>query len=206
MSLLKIGQVKTEQTIMGEAANPYYSFSGTLETTIYNDITSNSKWMTVGQTTYDYLFCRGQVISWTAVNSFSALTTEEKTIAAKHFAVSKEDRDTILSDTDQQDAWGSFVTKSRITRDNRWKEAKSYISYLLPMEDSINMGIKTTELTNNYIVYGIESLTEDGTNGLFDWIENTGMYSGGTGFSGQTYWTQEYQDNLSSLLRNGYKL
>ena len=94
-----------------------------------------------------------------------------------------------------------FLTN--LTRKKRWHAAKGYISFTLPLADSIDLGKKTNELSNEYIIYGIEDYASDGVAGLFDWLENTNIYSGGTGYSGQTYWTQTDQDKMMSILRDG---
>jgi hypothetical protein len=205
MSLLKIGEIKNKPTMIGESSNPYYVFSDSLDTNLYYDITSNVNWFKIGMSNYDYLFCRNQVMVRTAVIGFSALTTDEKKIAAKHYSVGTTERAEVFSDGENQDNWALFVENAHKCREKRWNLGKSYISYVLPTLDSIDMAEKTDTLSHNYIVYGIEEKSVDGATGLFDWVENTADYSGGTGFSGQTYWTQEYQDNLSSILRNGYK-
>jgi hypothetical protein len=203
MSILKIGQLTTKPSKLDQTTNPYWSFSGSLDTNIYTDITSNKNWMGVGQKHYDYLFCRNQVMMRTAVIGFSALTTEEKEIAAEHFAVGDTERSEVFTTQEQQTNWNEFILNAEKTRNKRWREAKGYISYNLPFIDSIDLGKKTNELSNEYIIYGIEDKDSDGVAGLFDWLENKHEYSGGTGFSGQTYWTQEHQDKIMSILRDG---
>ena len=203
VGLLKIGEIKTVQTTLGEISPPHFVFSGSLDTNIYNDITSNKNWMGVGTKSSDYMFCRNQVTMRTAVIGFSALTTEEQVVAAKHFSVAKTDRDTVLTDSEQQEGWTSLIIKTRDSRQLRWTEAKSYISYTLPMSDSIDLGKSTTTLTNEYIVYGVESYEKSGDDGLFDWIGNTSTFSGGTGYNGKSYWVQADQDKMLEILKDG---
>lgn len=217
MSLLKIGEIKNlhnHRITLGEVytGSPSYVYSDTIDTDVYNDITSNKSWMSQGRFKYDYLFCRKQIMMWTPnyVNKqgeigWSGLTLEEKQIAARNFAVGSTERSEVYSNDELQEYWNDFVDKSQDCRNSRWKLGKGYISYVLNPSDSIHVAELTNTLSNSYIVYGIESLVDDGVAGLFDWVEGTGPYSGGTGFSGQSYWTQEYQDTLSSILRNGYK-
>jgi hypothetical protein len=214
MGLLRIGEIRTKPNKLNSYSNgnPYYIFT---ESTFddgkvepgknYDEITSNKNWMSLGQNYYDYLFCRNQVIMWTATNGWTGLTTEEKQMAAQHFAVGTTERAEVYTDNELQDFWNDFVNKSQECRTNRWKLGKGYISYVLDLSDSLHMAEITNTLSNSYIIYGIESLADDGKVGLFDWVEGTGPYSGGTGFSGESYWTQEYQDNLSSILRKGFK-
>ena len=217
MSLLKIGEIKNlnnHRIKLGEVYTglPSYVYSNTIDTDAYNDITSNKSWMYEGRFKYDYLFCRNQIMMWTPnyVNKeggigWSGLTLEEKQIAAKNFAVGPTERSEVYSNDELQEYWNEFVDKSQDCRSSRWKLGKGYISYVLNPSDSLHVAELTNNLSNSYIVYGIESLADDGVVGLFDWVEGTGPYSGGTGFSGQSYWTQEHQDKLSSILRKGYK-
>lgn len=203
MSLLKIGELKIKPTKLNSTGAPYYVFSGSLDTNIYDDITSNKNWMSIGRNGYDYMFCRDQVTTWTYVNSFSALTTDEKIIASTHFAVAKTDRDSVLTDSEQQDAWGGLIQETRKARQIRWDAAKAYISYALPMPNSIDLGKTTTDLTHDYVVYGVEQFSKDGVDGLFDYLGNTSSYSGGTGYSGKTYWNQTDQDAMLTILIDG---
>ena len=203
IGLLKIGKRIKEQTVLNEILPPQYVFSSSLDSNVYNDITSNVNWVGVGKSSHDFLFCRNQIMMWTAVNGFSGLTTEEKQIAAQNFAVGPTERSEVYSDSELKGFWGEFLVNSQRARNYRWNAAKSYISYVLPMADSIDLGKSTTDLSFQYITYGIEDYTSDGVAGLFDWLENTNIYSGGTGFSGKTYWTQEHQDNMMTILRDG---
>jgi hypothetical protein len=211
MSLIRIGEISTKPTKLNNTGKSYYVFTGATfddgkvePGKSYTEITSNKNWMDIGMNYYDYLFCRNQVMLWTAVNGWTGLTTEEKKVASEHFAVGPTER-AVYTDDESQDNWNEFVNTSQECRTNRWKLGKGYISYVLDMADSLHMAELTNTLSNSYITYGIESLADDGVVGLFDWVEGTGPYSGGTGFSGESYWTQECQDNLSSILRNGFK-
>lgn len=210
MSLLRIGEIRIKPTKLNNSGKDYHIFTGATfdddkvePAKSYDDITSNKNWMSIGQYYYDYLFCRNQVMMWTAVNGWSGLTTEEKEIAAQHFAVGETERGEVYSLEEQQEHWNEFIIKAEETRKKRWHAAKGYISFTLPLADSIDLGKKTNDLSNEYIIYGIEDYVSDGVAGLFDWLENTNTYSGGTGYSGQTYWTQTDQDKMMSILRDG---
>jgi hypothetical protein len=215
MSLLKIGEKKNLhnhriQMDVNAVNEPSYVFSGSVNTDIYNDITSNTSWMSVGKYHYDFLFCRNQVMMWTPnyVNKegqtgWSGLTLEEKQIAAKVFAVGATERSEVYTDSELQAYWGEFLVNSEKARRKRWEAAKSYISYVLPMVDSIDLGKTTTDLSHQYITYGVESYSADGVDGLFDWVENTSSYSGDTGFSGKTYYTTTHKDKMMEILRDG---
>ena len=209
IELLKIGKRTQEQIVLNQDLPPIFVFSGTIDTDIYTDITSNDSWLQYGKYKFDYMYSREQIKLYTSTYSgetgvgFSALTLSEQKVASKVFAVSKTDRDGVHSEIEQEENWQNFVEMSKICRTDRWKAGKSYISYRLSMPDSLHLAQQTNILSANYLEYGIESYDIDGVNGLFDWIENTSTYSGGTGFSDQIYWTQELQDGLSNILRYG---
>lgn len=195
IELLKIGKRLIEQTKLGEVLPPYYVFSGSLDTNIYQDITSNSNWISIGVKSYDYLFCRKQVMMWTSVNGFSGLTLGEKQIAIQNFTVGKSDRDTIYSDGEQKEFWEVFVENSQKARERRWKAAKAYISYLLTPADSTDLALATETLSKNYIEYGIESLAIDGVNGLHDWLENV--------YPSKGYYVEEHKNKIMDILKDG---
>lgn len=210
MGPLKIGELTIKPTMLttGATSNQMFVFSGALDTNLYTDITSNKNWMNVGAQMYDYLFCRNQVMTWTAINSaalggFSALTQTDKEVAACNYAVGATERASVYSDAELSSYWGDFIGKAKISRESRWVAAKAYISYILPMPDSIDLAKSTNSLSNEYKTYGIESFADDGTDGLFDWLENTNSFSGGTGYNGKSYWTQEHQDKMMEILKDG---
>lgn len=203
MSLIRIGEITIKPTKLNNTGKPYYSFSGTLDTNIYTDITSNKNWMEIGKNYYDFIFCREQVMTWTAINGFSALTQQEKVIASTVFAVDKTNRDQVHTEEEQKLNWNEFVLNSQNAREKRWKAAKGYISYYLTPPDSWDIAQTTDQLSNDYIVYGIKENAVDGIDGLFDWIGNTSSYSGGTGFNGKPYYSDEYRDNLLDILKYG---
>lgn len=203
MSLIRIGEITIKPTKLNNTGKPYYSFSGTLDTNIYTDITSNKNWMEIGKNYYDFIFCREQVMTWTAINGFSALTQQEKVMASTVFAVDKTNRDQVHTEEEQKLNWNEFVLNSQNAREKRWKAAKGYISYYLTPPDSWDIAQTTDQLSNDYIVYGIKENAVDGIDGLFDWIGNTSSYSGGTGFNGKSYYSDEYRDNLLDILKYG---
>jgi hypothetical protein len=55
VGLLKIGKRIQKQTVLNETLPELYVFSGSLDTNIYNDITSNKNWIKIGVNHYDYL-------------------------------------------------------------------------------------------------------------------------------------------------------
>jgi hypothetical protein len=164
--------------------------------------------MTVGLGEHDYLFCRNQVMMWTAVKSaaaggFSGLTLEDRQWAAKNYAVGQPERESVYSSSELQDFWKTFINNAQHCRQARWTDAKGYISFVLSTSDSIDLAKSTNNLSHEYITYGIESYGADGADGIFDWLGNTSSYSGGTGFSGKAYWSMSAQTNIMDILKDG---
>jgi len=209
IGLLKIGKRKTIQTTLGENLGDNYIFSGALDTNLYDDITSNESWITVGQSIYDFMFCRNQVMSWTYVNTvvagqpFSALTQEDQQWAARVYAVEKAERDSIFTQDELLGHWGTFIGNASESRKKRWAAAKSIASFQLPTADSIDLAKSTNSLSNEYITYGVEEYVSDGVDGLFDWVEGTAGFSGGTGFDAKLYHTSGLTQDIMTILRDG---
>jgi hypothetical protein len=206
MNLLKIGYRIQQQTVLaGESSSlpPLYIFSETLDTNVYNDITSISSWMNYGRINYDYTFCRVQGKLFVDQEGWSGLTQEDKFSAASNFIVDKTYRDEVLTEEQQKSFWDILVDSSYNSRLNRWKSAKSYMSYYLTLTESADIAVSTKTLSEDFVTYNIQSLTTDGVNGLFDWITSTNNYSSGNGFNGKPYWSQTHQDNLMKILKDG---
>ncbi len=98
--------------------------------------------------------------------------------------------------------WDSLVESSYAARLNRWKAAKSYMSYYLTLTQSADIATTTKSLSDDYVIYNIQSLTTDGVDGLFDWITSTNNFTT-NGFNSKPYWTQTHQDNLMKILKDG---
>lgn len=210
VGLLKIGEIKTKPTTLNDGGNPYYVFSGSIDTNLYEDITSNKNWMEIGKNNYDLLFCRNQVMSWTYAKTtaigqpFSGLTLEDQQWAAKVFAVDKTERESVYTENELLGFWKEFVHNAAIVRGKRWEEAKGLVSYKLSISDSIDLAKSTDSLSNEYITYGIEDYTIDGVDGLFNWLEGTGpTYSGGTGFESKSYYSTGLTQSIMTILRDG---
>jgi len=206
MEQLKIGSRIQQQTVLVTENNPLpplYIFSTTIDTSIYNDITSVYSWMNIGSTNYDYTFCRVQSSMYVQSVGWSSLTQDEKFVAASNFVVDKVYRDEVLTEEQQKSFWDILVDSSYNARLNRWKVAKSYMSYYLTLTESADIAVSTKSLSDDYVIYNIQSLTTDGVDGLFDWITSTNNFSGGNGFNGKPYWSQSHQDNLMNILKEG---
>lgn len=209
VGLLKIGEIIDKPTKLNVGQNPYYVFSGSLDTNIYQDITSNKNWMEVGKNYYDYLFCRNQVMQWTHVktvvmgNPFSGLTQEDQEYAAMHYAVGQTERESVFPENKLKDFWKEFIITANKTRQKRWEEAKGMISFYLSITDSIDLAKSTNSLSNEYVTYGIEEYSADGVDGIFDWVESKAGFSGGTGFDTKSYYTTNLRDDIMIILRDG---
>lgn len=205
MEQLRIGYRIEEQTVLADAGSTLpslYEFGKTLRTNLYYDITSNYNWLNIGQTTYDFNFCRNQISILTSTAGWSGLTTEEKKVAAQVFVVDKQQRDEVLTENEQFNFWGDLVRNSQTSRFKRWEAAKNYISYNLSPINASDIGKSTSELCNDYINYNIITLVKDGISGLFDYLKGEGDFVG-SGFPSKAYWTQTLQENLLDILENG---
>ena len=199
MSYLKIGKY------YGEDPNlPTYQVKEVLDTN-YLDITSVTHWfMLQDEIGKDYLFCRDGAIGFiNGTTGFSGLTQSDKEYSAQNFCVSKTDRDTIYTDVEQEGYWTHFVVNSKEARNLRWEKSKVFISYRLSLTDSSDLAVSTLDLNQRYVEYGIESLSEDSQDGLFDWINGEGSFVS-NGFPSKSYYTLELKngilDRLNGLL------
>jgi hypothetical protein len=216
MSLLRIGEIITKPTKLNNTGKSYYIFTGATfddskvePAKSYTDITSNKNWMTIGLNYYDFMFCRNQVITRTFMNTtaigqpFSGLTLEDQQWAARVYAVGQTERESVYSQEELLEFWGEFIENASETRSKRWKAAKAKASFELPTIDSIDLAKSTNSLSNEYITYGIEEYSADGVDGIFDWVEGTAGFSGGTGFDAKSYHTTGLTQNIMTILRDG---
>ena len=195
MSYLKIGKY------YGEDPNlPTYQVKEVLDTN-YLDITSVTHWFTLqDEIGKDYLFCRDGAIGFiNGTTGFSGLTQSDKEYSAQNFCVSKTDRDTIYTDVEQEGYWTQFVVNSKEARNLRWEKSKVFISYRLSLTDSSDLAVSTLDLNQRYVEYGIESLSEDGQDGLFDWINGEGSFVS-NGFPSKSYYTLELKNEILNRL------
>jgi hypothetical protein len=202
---MKIGKLKYLEVGIkqpGDQFDPLIVFSDELDLDKYNDITSISSWKEHGLMYGDFFKFRDQMISIYNDSGFENLSIEDKLVASEFFIASKTERSEVYTQIEQKQNWDYFVQISYDTRVNRWEAAKSYISFVLEPIDSLDIGKSTDQLSTDYKLYGIKNVTESGIPGLFDWLENTSIYAY-NGYSSKSYWTQEDQDNLINILRNG---
>ena len=205
--MLKIGKLKQEQNevmLVGHDYDPMYVIAENLDLDRYQDITSNQLWIDVGRLYYDYKFIRSQIQYRSAVVGFSNLDKTEQRAAAITYSVAKTDRDMILSEAEQLEAWKIFMEESSECRKKRWADTKNYISYYLAPADSLDLAESTNILSNNFLIYGIENFGTDGIVGLFDWLENTGIYAtNGDGYNSKIYYNETHKNNMMLILTTG---
>jgi len=195
MSYLKIGKYDGDAT-----SATTYQFKVVLDID-YIDISSVREWFkSVSFANKDFIFARDGAIAYITNNGgFNALNDMEKELVSKHFCVDKVDRDTVLSEDEQESFWELFVYNSQNARQHRWDIAKSFISYRLSPTDSSDIAVTTDTYSTQYIRYGIEELSVDGKDGLRDWIKNEGNLVV-SGFNSKQYYTDGLRDGLLERL------
>ena len=148
-------------------------------------------------------------MSWTYAKTtaigqpFSGLTLEDQQWAARVYAVGQTERESVFSEEELKGYWKDFIITANNTRKIRWEEAKSTVSFYLATADSIDLAKSTNSLSNEYVTYGIEEYAADGVDGIFDWVEGTAGFSGGTGFDAKSYYTTDLRDKIMEILRDG---
>ena len=196
MSYLKIGKYYGENE-----NNPTYQIKETLDSD-YLDVSNVYHWFSLQELLgKDFLYYRTGALGHIVNNGgFAALSDIDKELASKYFCVSKTDRDTIHNDETQESNWFDFVVNSETCRLGRWNKAKSFASFRLSPTDSTDLAITTALLNEKYIKYGVETLSVDGSSGLYDWVNGTGDYSDGSGFSSKLYYTLELKNGIIDRL------
>ena len=168
----------------------------------YTDVSSIINWFNYGDRLKDFNFIRDRIKYFVDIIGFNNLNLEEKIISAQYFLVSKNDRDTVLSEEEQKMYWNTLVESSQKSRFNRWEHAKTYISYKLTPINSSDLARSTSQLCADYINYNIITKTKDGISGLFDYLKGEGDYIN-NGYPSKNYWTQQDQNSIMDILENG---
>jgi len=174
----------------------------------YQDISAVEYYYSLGpQCEKDYLFQRTCSMAYMTGSSqtFSDLDDMSKRYAAQNFIVSKEDRDTLYTDTEQEEYWSIYIAKAQEARQTRWNNVKSYISYRLTKDQSNEIANDTIVLNEKYIYYGIESKALDNIDGLFDYVEGTAAYTD-AGFPSKPYYTTELGNGVMNFLNGTYNI
>ena len=195
MSYLKIGKYYGESLTAST-----YQIKEVLDSS-YVDITNVYHWFKLEELNKDFLYRRSKAIEYiVSVGGFDNLDELDKPCAAKNYCVGPTDRDKLFTTTEQEEHWYHFVMNSENCRKERWDKAKAFVSFRLSIIDSNDLALSTSSLNENYIKYGIESSALDGNSGLIDWLNDTGSYSGGTGFSSKPYYATEIKNGIIDKL------
>lgn len=101
----KIGKIKNPRTTLASAGDqvipPVIITGGTLDTIIYNDVTSISSWDEYADIT-NLGIVRDGIKSIYNDLGWASLSEEEKKIASKFFVSSKSERDSVLTEDEQK--------------------------------------------------------------------------------------------------------
>lgn len=191
---MKIGKLVTNDSL------PTFQVKSVLDEQ-YVDITDVYHCFRIEEIEKDFLFRRQMAIQFIiGAGGFDNLTDNDKAYAAKNYCVGSTDRTKIFSLEDQEEHWYHFVVSSEECRKGRWDKAKAFASFRLSIVDSNDLALSTDSLNQNYIKYGFETKDIDGQDGLLDWLEGNGSFSGGTGFSAKPYYTEEIKNGIIDKL------
>ena len=126
---------------------------------------------------YDYKHYRKYLQTHAATVGFSNLPADEKREVALQFAVSKEDRDSVLNASEQMTAAVDFHNNSIASRSARWRLVEvTLYNYLVKADvDVLINDIHATglPLIENYIERGREGIESTDPEGIFDYINCT---------------------------------
>lgn len=199
-----------EYSVSDLNGNEPYIISDTVPAN-YEDISSIKNWSCHGYfLDKDYKLVRSHIISLVQATGFSNLTAEEKDIACRDFCVSKADRDTVHT-MEQQIANGiEFHRRSIRARLDRKiaAEGEVYNRMSIASERSELIG-EVTNMTKDYIDFGVEGTLEGDAEGLFDYLESrVGTSFENTGFLSKTYTVEgmtvaQLSARLIDILKNG---
>ena len=231
----KIGKIKTERTTIAtideQVDAPIISTTGTLDTTIYDDITSIENWVQYGKNICtDYLQVRDRLLVELNNISWSGLTNNEKDIVIEYY-LRETSKDEVTMNTDkvtylmtekgysQLQAQGTLIQSYSAYHLNeinscakRGNSEQLYIVIAkhLTIIDAADLIKITHTLFDLYKSQAIRG-TDDGSagEGLFNFLESTvGSSYETTGLEQQGYTlnTGDYTSFVSELmnvLRNG---
>jgi len=195
-----MGYLKIGKYFGPDPSASIYQFKETLDAD-YLDISCVKYWFEVGEEAgKDYLYQRTGSIGYIENSqSFADLTDTDKIYAVQNFCVAKSDRDTLYTNAEQEVYWKTYIGKSQACRQQRWNNAKSYISFRLTKDQSNEVANDTLLLNEKYIYYGIESNSADSIDGLIDYVNGTSGYAGG-GFPAKSYYTDELKTGIMNCL------
>ena len=140
----------------------------------YQDISSIENWDLHGHgAKKDYKFIRYEIMVIAAVTGWANLTTEEKTLAAKYFAVGKTERDEIYTLDQQIDIGMLHHINSVESRNIRLAKVQMHLFNRLGKADIAIMSADVEGLTDHYLTEGVEGTLEGDGEGIFDYVDGT---------------------------------
>lgn len=178
----------------------------------YQDISSitnfNKYWEDI---CIDYRCFRARLIEHvTQAGGFNNLSQQEKTIVAKEFCASKEDRDTVFTVEEQVQNGKRFHSMSVEARKKRRVSAEALVYNRInaPVEqvDLIN---DVAQLLNIYVEFGIEGTETGDPEGILDYVDGTaGTVFENGGFPQKSYTIEgmtsaEFGEKIKTILKDG---
>jgi hypothetical protein len=128
----------------------------------------------------DYKMFRDLLKVQVASEGFSNIGPFWQKVAATHFCVSSEDIDSVLTTEERLAAGEEFHRQSIAARSARFQKASTLVYNSLSKADAQEIVYEITQfnLAYNYIQFGIEGTEQGDIDGLFDYLNSTGVFSG----------------------------
>jgi hypothetical protein len=160
---------------------------------------------------FDYKMFRSSLATYVAAVGFANLSVADKTIASSHFVVSKADRDTVHTLTEQIVNGRQFHSLSVECRERRLFAAESELYNQLSKAnaDIVITDVVSGDLRESYLKYGREGTIEGDPLGIFDYIEaRAGTLYAATGLAAKGYTPisgtlAELVTKIMGILKNG---
>lgn len=143
-----------------------------------------------------YKKCRDIIKSKVSEIGFANLNEAEKNITCKLLLGTPEERNTIFS-VEQQIYYGNiWQTKSKEYRVDRVNRIFSELYNRILKSDILTILPEINQLVDNYLHYGIEEKSKDGSIGIVDYFLGQEDFSG-AGFPAKTFLINGFQDSIS---------
>ena len=181
--------------------------------TDYTEITSAENWEIYGDKVIDYIFWRYeiQVLLTPIVNpnyptidfsGWSALTTSEKTIMAKHILAPKALRRTIFTAKEDLENWTNLLERTKGDRERLIEKMRKATSNMV-LEETLSMADTQAFFRDVYLM--IEYYINAADPIFKQWLTNeVGSAYENDGFAQKSYYSSTLKDELV-LIYNGEK-
>lgn len=198
---------------VGEIINPLYVFDDVIDDTLYDDITSLVSYDTIYIFYYDIKRTIFYMIEYLnekcplnadGSRNLNNLTEDEIKIACKYFLLDYSIIEQYFTPDEIKENWSVLNLKTKKCRQRRWDALFNYLSLKLEKVQGFDLAFTVDKLglSNNYLMYGLESESIDGVPGLFDYFEGTSIFAQ-NGFPSKPYWTQELQNEIMKIIKDG---